>query len=242
MKLTEFNLKPTQAAKKALKEHFNANLDVDNLGLYDTNRMLRKVRGFLGEMKSTGKVQQGQNNPAYLKAVFMEQALATHYATLKSMPINNQRIVFENEQVEKSQVILAAQEMADSLQKMVEQVSDMLVKELPAVVDGVNSEVGTNEGQQFNDQVSQALTSLQAALTGAKTGISGAVGIITGQGGEMDMGGDMAGGDMSGDMGMGDEMGADMGAEDFGAEDDLGAELPAEEPEEISPNIGRSKR
>ena len=118
----------------------------------------------------------------------------------------------------------------------------MLVKELPAVVDGVNSEVGTNEGQQFNDQVSQALTSLQAALTGAKTGISGAVGIITGQGGEMDMGGDMAGGDMSGDMGMGDEMGADMGAEDFGAEDDLGAELPAEEPEEISPNIGRSKR
>jgi len=163
MKLTEFNLKPTQAAKKALKEHFNANLDVDSLGLYDTNRMLRKVRGFLGEMKTTGKVQQGQNNPTYLKAVFMEQALATHYATLKAMPIYNQRIVVENEQVEKSQVILAAQEMVDSLQKMVEQVSDMLVKELPAVVDGVNSEVGTNEGQQFNDQVSQALTTMQAA-------------------------------------------------------------------------------
>jgi uncharacterized protein YbcC (UPF0753/DUF2309 family) len=241
MKLTEFNLKPTQAAKKALKEHFNANLDVDSLGLYDTNRMLRKVRGFLGEMKSTGKVQQGQNNPAYLKAVFMEQALATHYATLKSMPIYNQRIVVENEQVEKSQVILAAQEMVDSLQKMVEQVSDMLVKELPAVVDGVNSEVGTNEGQQFNDQVTQALTSLQAALTGSKTGISGAVGIITGQGGEMDMG--MGGDEMGADMGMGgDEMGADMGADEFGGEEDLGAELPVDEPEEIEPNIGRAKR
>lgn len=240
MKLTEFNLKPTQAAKKALKEHFNANLDVDNLGLYDTNRMLRKVRGFLGEMKSTGKVQQGQNNPAYLKAVFMEQALATHYATLKSMPIYNQRIVVENEQVEKSQVILAAQEMVDSLQKMVEQVSDMLVKELPAVVDGVNSEVGTNEGQQFNDQVTQALTSLQAALSGSKTGISGAVGIITGQGGDMDMGGDDLGADMGAGLG-GDEMGADLGA-DMGGEEDLSAELPAEEPEEIAPNIGRSKR
>ena len=240
MKLTEFNLKPTQAAKKALKEHFNANLDVDSLGLYDTNRMLRKVRGFLGEMKAAGKAHRGEQNPAYLKAVFMEQALATHYATLKSMPIYNTQIVVENEQVEKSQVILAAQEMVDAMQKMVEQVSDMLVKELPAVVDGVNSEVGTNEGQQFNDQVTQALTSLQAALTGAKTGVQGALGVITGQGGEMDMGtgdmgGDLAAPDMGAEPGMGD-----MGGEELGG--DLGGELPEEPAEEPAPNIGRLKR
>jgi hypothetical protein len=241
MKLTEFNMKPTQAAKKALKEHFNANLDVDSLGLYDTNRMLRKVRGFLGEMKQAGKVHQGQNNPAYLKAVFMEQALATHYATLKSMPIYNQRIVVENEQVEKSQVILAAQEMVDSLQKMVEQVSDMLVKELPAVVDGVNSEVGTNEGEQFNTTVAEALSSIQGALTQAKGSIQGAVGIITGQGGEMDMGAGDMGADLGAEPGMGDEMGADLGAEpEMGA--DLGADLPEEPSEEPPANIGRSKR
>ncbi len=224
MKLNEFNLKPTQVAKKALKEHFNSDLKVDSLGLYDTNRMLRKVRGFLGEMKQTGKVQQGQNNPAYLKAVFMEQALSSHYAELKSMPQYNQRIVVENEEVEKSQVILAAQEMVDSLQKMVEQISDMLVKELPAVVDGVNSEVGTSEGEQFNQQASEALSSLQAALTQSKGTLQSAMNTITGQG-DMSMGDEMGmgmddGSDVSVEEPTGDEFGADVG------------ELPAEEPEE----------
>jgi hypothetical protein len=237
MKLTEFNMKPTQAAKKALKEHFNANLDVDSLGLYDTNRMLRKVRGFISEMKQAGRVHQAQNNPAYLKAVFMEQALATHFATLKSLPVYNQRIVVENEQVEKSQVILAAQEMVDSLQKMVEQISDMLVKELPAVVDGVNSEVGTTEGDSFNQQASEALSSLQGALTQAKAGLQGALGVITGQESDMDMGGDMGAEPGLGDeMGGEPELGGDMG-------DDLGGELPEEPAEELpTANVGRAKR
>lgn len=243
MKLTEFNMKPTQAAKKALREHFNANLDVDSLGLYDTNRMLRKVRGFISEMKQAGRVHQAQNNPAYLKAVFMEQALATHFATLKSLPVYNQRIVVENEQVEKSQVILAAQEMVDSLQKMVEQISDMLVKELPAVVDGVNSEVGTTEGDSFNQQASEALGSLQGALTQAKAGLQGALNVITGQGSDMDMGagGELPGGDdMSGDMG-GEEGMGDMDGDDLGG--DVGGELP-EEPEEELPvsGPGRARR
>ena len=237
MKLTEFNMKPTQAAKKALKEHFNANLDVDSLGLYDTNRMLRKVRGFIAEMKSAGKVHQGQNNPAYLKAVFMEQALASHFATLKALPVYNQRIVVENEEVEKSQVILAAQEMVDSLQKMVEQISDMLVKELPAVVDGVNSEVGTTEGDSFNQQATEALSSLQGALTQAKAGLQGALGVITGQGGDMDMGMDDG---MGAEPAMGDEeLGGDMGDDsEMGAEPEM-PEEPSELPE---PNVGRAKR
>ena len=228
MKLTEFNSKPTTLAKKALKEHFNADVNLDTLSFYDTKRMLTRVKGLLSEMRTSGKSNNGEQNPAYLKAVFMEQALTHRYGELKSLPLYNQVVIVENEEVEKSQVILAAQEMVDSIQKMVEQVSDMLVKELPAVVDGVNSEVGTNEGQQFNDQVTQALTSLQAALVGSKTGLSGALGVITGQGSEMDMGGDDMG-DMS-DISVDD---SEMGGE----------ELPAEEPEEEPvAGVGRTTR
>ena len=172
----------------------------------------------------------------------MEQALTHHYGELKALPMYNTRMVVENEEVEKSQVILAAQEMVDSLQKMVEQVSDMLVKELPAVVDGVNSEVGTDQGQQFNTAVSGALSSLQGALTQAKAGIQGGLGIITGQGGGMaDMG-------MDADMGLGDESMADMGMDDIEDLDGVGAdeelpELPTEPDEdETVAGVGRSVR
>jgi hypothetical protein len=243
MKLNEFNMKPTSAAKKALKEHFGTDLNVDSLGLYDTNRMLRKVKGFISEMKASGKAQHGEQNPAYLKAVFMEQALTHHYGELKALPMYNQRMVVENEEVEKSQVILAAQEMVDSMQKMIEQVSDMLVKELPAVVDGVNSEVGTSEGETFQSQATEALTSVQAALTQSQGTLKSALNSITGQGGDM-MGDEMGGmggeEDLGGEMG-GEELGGEMGGEELGAEPDLGAEMPEEEPE-MEPNIGRATR
>lgn len=235
MKLNEFNLKKSQTAAKALKEHFNTDIDTSKLNLQSAQKMLTRVRGLVAEMKSTNAAHSSEQNPAYLKALFMEQALTHHVSELKSQP---QRIVVENEQVEKSQVILAAQEMVDSMQKMIEQVSDMLVKELPAVVDGVNSEVGTSEGQQFQDQVTQALTSLQAALTGSKTGLTGALAVITGSGAS-DMGMDAGA-----DMGMGDEMGDGMSVDEpdmMGGEDDLSAEMPEEEPEEIS-SVGRATR
>jgi hypothetical protein len=240
MKLTEFNAKPTTVAKKALREHFNTDIKLDSLSLYDTQRMMRKVNGLMNEMRQTQ--QQTEKNPAYLKLVFMEQALQHHYGELKALPMYNTRIVLENEEVEKSQVILAAQEMVDAMQKMVEQVSDMLVKELPAVVDGVNSEVGTTEGESFNQQATEALTSLQAALTQSQGTLKSALGSITGQGAPM--------GDMGADMGMGDDLGGDemdMGAdaEELGGEepDSELAGLPAE-PDEEEPvaSVGRSTR
>ena len=240
MKLTEFNAKPSMIAKKALKENFNTQINLDTMGLSDTKRMLSKVRGLLGEMRQGSEGLTRERNPAYLKAVMLEQALIHHYGELKALPMYNTRIVVENEEVEKSQVILAAQEMVDAIQKMVEEVSDMLVKELPAVVDGVNSEVGTNEGQQFNDQVTQALTSLQAALTGSKTGIQGALNTITGQGADFGAEPDMGAEPGIGDMGA---AGGDM--EELGGEEPAGElpELP-EEPDEEEPvaGVGRAAR
>jgi len=244
MKLTEFNAKPTSVAKQALKEHFNTTFNVDKLGLYETKNMLKKVKGLMSEAKQ--KSMSGEQNPAYLKLVFMEQALTHHYGDLKSLPMYNPRIVVENEEVEKSQVVLAAQEMVDSMQKMIEQVSDMLVKELPAVVDGVNSEFGTSEGEQFSSQVSEALTSLQAALTQSKTGLQGALGVVTGQGGGFGMGDEMGAG-MDDGMGAdpmagGDEMAPEMGGEEMGADAMAAPEMPEEEPEEPVPAVGRAKR
>lgn len=242
MKLNELNNKPSLTAKKALREHFETNLDLDKFDLATTRQMLTKVRGLISEAKSTNAMS-AQTSPSYMKLVFMENALSHHYGDLKALPVYNSRIVVENEEVEKSQVILAAQEMVDAIQKMVEQVSDMLVKELPAVVDGVNNEVGTNEGSQFEQQATDALTQLQAALAQGKTAIGQAVGVITGQGGMAPaLGGDQAmaapgeelpGGDMGGDM-------EELGGEQPDAEL---PELPAEpdEEEEIT-SVGRAKR
>jgi hypothetical protein len=180
MKLTDFDKNPIENATKALKEHYNVPFNVRKMSYAQARDMLTRVRGLMGETKQSSDFYESQQNSSYLKLVFMEQALSKHFAEIS---LRKPRIVVENEEVEKSQVVLAAQDLVDQVQKMVEEVSDMLVKELPALTDGVQNEIGVNESETFNQQVSEALTSLQAALTTSQSTLKTALNSITGQGG-----------------------------------------------------------
>ena len=231
MKLTDFDKNPIENATRALKEHYDVPFNVQKMSYAQARDMLHKVRGLMNETKKSTGFYESQQNSSYLKLVFMEQALSKHFAEIS---LRKPRIVVENEEVEKSQVVLAAQDMVDQVQKMVEEVSDMLVKELPALTDSVQSEIGVNESSSFNQQVSEALTSLQAALTQSQATLKSALNSITGQGGAeaFDAGGDM---------------GAPApGEEEVGLDIDATAELPApdmEEPEaEPIGGVGRPKR
>jgi hypothetical protein len=237
MKLTDFDKNPIENATRALKEHYNVPFNVRKMSYAQARDMLTRVRGLMSETKKSTNFYESQQNSSYLKLVFMEQALSKHFAEIS---LRKPRIVVENEEVEKSQVVLAAQDLVDQVQKMVEEVSDMLVKELPALTDSVQSEIGVNESETFNQQVSEALTSLQAALTQSQATLKSALNSITGQGGAEafdaggDMGGDMAGGDMSADIGMEEPLPG--GGEE---EVDIGIEAPEEEP---LGGAGRPKR
>ena len=238
MKLTDFDKQPVQSAQRALKEHYGTSIDVSKMSYAQVRNMLSKVRGLMSESKESNKFYESAGNSTYMKLVFMEQALSKQFAYLSTL---RPRIVVENEEVEKSQTILAAQDMVDSIQKMVEQVSDMIVKELPALVDSVQSEIGVNESTSFSQQATEALTSLQAALTQSQTTMKNAVNGITGQG---DMGAFDAGADMGADMGGEEDFSADISAEEplpGGGEEEVDLNMGDEEPEDVG-SVGRAKR
>lgn len=233
MKLTDFDKKTVQNAQRALKEHFDKNLDVSKLSYAQVKGMLMKVRGLLGESQASANFYHREKNPAYLKLVFMEQALSHQFAELSA---NRPRIVIENEEVEKSQVVLAAQDLVDSIQKMLEDVGQMQVKELPALVDSIESEIGVNEAQSYNDQVSAQLDALSGALKEAFTAMKTARDTITGQGGVASMD---AGLDMGAEMPPEDDVELDATAEVPAGNEDLPTDI--EEPEEVG-DVGRAKR
>jgi len=238
MKINEMNISKKESVKRALKETFEVNLNYESLNLQSTKTMLQRVRGLLSEAREGTAAHGRHENPAYMKLVMMEQALTQHYGDLRVQ----HRIMLENEEVQKSQVLLAAQDMIDSIQKMIVDVSKMKVEELPAVVTGVNNEIGTSEGEQFESEVSQSLTTLEQSLNTAKQSLTQALGTLTGEGG--DFGGDEMGGeempDMGGEEGGGEEM-PDMGGEEGGGEMEELPPMPEEEPEEVG-NAGRKLR
>ena len=234
MKLNELEQK--NHAKKALKENYEVTFEVSSLDKANTKHMLNKVTKLITEARQASNFYKNQTSSTYMKLVFMEQALSTHYKDLMNAP--KPRIVFENEEVEKSQVILAAQDMIDTVQKMYEDINDMMVKELPALVSSIQSEIGANESTEFNAQASEALQSLNDALLNSKNSLQSALGSITGQGGMDSFATDDSGAD---DLGM-DEL---EPADDLGMDDgaDLDMDLDIEEPElPAVGGVGRAKR
>lgn len=238
MKLTEFNSDIITTSTKALKEHYEMPFNVNSLDKITAQTMLKKVRGLINETRQSPSFHSKSTGSSYMKLVFMEQALSDKFNQLLTQ---QSRIVVENEEVEKSQVVLAAQDMVDTIQKMLEDVGQMQVKELPALVSSIESEIGVNESQAYNDQASQQIEALNSALKQALEGMKSALNVVTGQGG--DVAAFDAGAEMGAEAGLeaGTEMGAEAGLE-AGAE--MGPEEIPEPEEEIEEpaSVGRAKR
>ena len=135
---------------------------------------------------------------------------ATATKMAKNESINLPPALTEGE-IEQARVTMAARDLADSVQDIVEKISDMQNEQLPALVSAMKDQIGVDKADSFKNSVSEVLASLLTSansardtLDNASRGVYGAepMGAPVGDMGGMDMGGEPAG-----DIG-----GADMGA------------------------------
>jgi len=136
-------------------------------------------------------------------------------------------------EVQQAQVVLAAQDMVDKMQSMIEDSTEMQFKELPALVDSIKNQIGPDQAAQFNNDAQAALSGLVQNLQGSKQQLEQALGVVTGQAPTP-----------GADMGMTPPPGGDMGLAGPPPGEEAGAELPPEEPAIGGPAaaLGRERR
>jgi hypothetical protein len=71
--------------------------------------------------------------------------------------------------------------MIDRVQKMLEEISEMQFKDLPALTDSIKNDMGVDQATQFQSAASAALTQLLTSVQQGKTQMEGAQGVLTGQ-------------------------------------------------------------
>ena len=96
-------------------------------------------------------------------------------------PMSEGRRKLKESEIQQAQVVLAAQDMVDQLQKMLEQVSAMQFKDLPALTDAIKNDVGVEQATQFQADATAALTTLLTSIQAGKTQLEAAQGVLTGQ-------------------------------------------------------------
>ena len=110
-----------------------------------------------------------------------EQKLVAGAALMKAeSKLRRAYRMLKESEVQQAQVVLAAQDMVDKMQGMLEDVTELQFKELPALVDSIKNQVGIDQAQQFNQDVTAALTGLVQNLQGAKAQLDQALGVVTG--------------------------------------------------------------
>ena len=222
---------------KVFESYFGQRIAFDRMSHSQAHKMLNRVQNLISEQRRLPSFHQSEQNPAYMQLVVMEQGLTARLQELH-----------EGSEVQQAQVVLAAQDMVDKMQKMLEEITAIQFKDLPALVDSIKNEVGAPQAAQFNNDATAALSGLVQNLQGGKQQMEAALGVVTGQaatpvGGEAGMGADLGAGDEAG-------AAADLAAagDDLSAgEDDLdaaaaeaGAEL--EEPAGAETDLGRGRR
>jgi hypothetical protein len=130
-------------------------------------------------------------------------------------------------EVQQAQVVLAAQDMVDKMQGMLEDVTELQFKELPALVDSIKNQVGIDQATQFNTDATAALAGLVQNLQGAKAALDQALGVVTGQAPAPDAGMATAPGVV--------DVQANMGA---APAPEMGGEMPPEVPAEPEAAMG----
>lgn len=229
MKLTELApMSTTKQVSRVFESYFEQRVNFTNIPRQQARGMLNRVRGLIKEHRASRDFHHSERNPAYLKLVMMEQALAQRIqeqdqatpaqaAAMRTAQIQQARksineqikqlreqkaeiedkirelqqqannpTMMESHQlteseVQQAQVVLAAQDMVDNVQGMIEDATEMQFKELPALVDQIKNQVGPDQAAQFNNDASAALGAVVQSLQGSKQQLDTALGVVTGQ-------------------------------------------------------------
>lgn len=230
MRLNEMGAKPTaKQMNKVMESRFGFRVDYDNLTFKKAYKMATAISESLNKIKSTHGVHTAEKNPQYMELLMVRESLHSW------MRDNKQQLIVESEMA-KSEAILAAKDMVDSIQDMLEKIGKMQNEQLPALLDTIRDQIGTEQAEAFKGAVGPLLGELSQTLQQGRETADGAARSLTGEevgGGDMGLGGAPDLGPSLG--GMGDDLETsdlDAGGDEFGASDaaaggpdDLGREV-----------------
>jgi hypothetical protein len=154
--------------------------------------MLATIEPLLGKTKSNGVlaniVEHIGGDSAWLSdannalAVAYDALEDAHRGALGHLDIdeNQSQGMFEDE-VGQAETIMAAQDMVDSIQGMLEDVGQMINEKLPPLTDSIRRSNGADAAAAFNQQTNSALNALMDAVRTARESMATAVGTLSGE-------------------------------------------------------------
>ena len=175
MRLTEMGVKPTsKKINKVMESRFGVTIDYNNLNFPKAYVLARELTESLDQIKRTHGIHVAETNSKYMQLLMVREGLH------RWMVENKQQLIMESE-MGKSQAILAAKDMVDSIQDMLEEVSKMQNEQMPALLDTIRDQIGMEQADAFKGAVEPLLANMVQQLSSARSTADDAARALAGE-------------------------------------------------------------
>jgi len=237
MKLSDMTQKPSlKKLNKVTESRFGFKLDYEAITLPKAEFMRAKIMETVSKVRRSSAIHTAERDPKYLEMLIVYEGLSRWIDAYKTQQLTEGELGT-------AEAILAAKDMVDTAQDMIEKVGKMQNEQLPALLDSIRDQIGSEQADAFKNTVGGVLANLSQQLNQAREQLDNGTRALTGEGAAPDAMG-MAGGEApvpGMDTGMGGDMpGAEPGMEEPPMEPDEfgGVDAAAGGPEEL----GRERR
>ena len=162
MRLTEMNTKPSATKiNKVMESRFGNKIDFANLDFGKAYNLANALTESLDKIKNSHGIHKAEQNPKYMQFLLVREGI-------HNWMIENKDQLIQESEMGRSQAILAAKDMVDSVQDMLEDVSEMANEQMPALLDTIRDQIGMTEAENFKGSVGGILETLQAAISSSR--------------------------------------------------------------------------
>ncbi|CAB5214709.1 hypothetical protein UFOVP190_224 [uncultured Caudovirales phage] len=212
MRLSEMRTEVTpQKINKVMESRFGFTVDYDNLTYAKAQRLSKALSENIGAIKKSFGSHTAEKNPKYMELMLVKEGLDRW--------MSSEQGLFESE-MGKSEAVLAAKDIVDSLQDMLEKVSKVQNEQVPALVDTIRDQIGAEQAEAFKSAITPLLGNLYQSLASGREQADTAVRQLAGEeapAGDMAMGG----GAMGGGADLNPDAGGELGGLGAAPESDL---------------------
>jgi len=166
---------------KVLANTFGHSVDISEMSTNSLERMLNVTDAKITQIKESDLTYW--ENPQYNKLHLISHSLRTYInevAPVRSAGTVKTKVK-EAADLEQAEVLLAAREMVDKVQKMVEDLAEMQVQELMPIVDAMKEQIGFETAEAFNTAAEGALGAFLDQAKAAKEAMENATLAASGQ-------------------------------------------------------------
>lgn len=173
MKLAEMAKPTAKKINKFMESRFGFAIDFSKLTVGRAERLSETIEENLYKIRRSSAYHTAERNPRYME-------LITVHESLNQWLHENRRQLTEGE-VGNAEVLLAAKDMVDSIQDIVEKIGKMQNEQLPQLLDSIRDKMGPSQADGFKGSVGTTLSTLMDQLTMAREGVDTGVRVLSGE-------------------------------------------------------------